>query len=567
MRVSANVMKRILKPLSVFILISFSVGICTAQHQETNIWYFGNHAGLDFNSGSPVAINGGQLVTLEGCFSISNSAGQLLFYSEGTTIWDRNHDTMPNGKNLWGHRSSTQSGIAVKDPGNNNRYYVFTAAAQANIGFAGQPHNGIAYSVVDMNLNGGLGDVDTTQKNIPLVGPATEKLTAVRHCNGTDVWVAAHKWNSNEFYVYQVSATGISAPVISSVGLVHQDVGSGQASETIGYMKFSADGKHLALACFSNMNVAQLFDFQNLTGVVSNPITLNLPPSSNQYNGPYGVSFSPDGSRLYVVWHDYPGSPNIIYQYDMTAGSDSLILASRTMVALTSSKNFGSLQLASNNKLYISNFSYQSSNFIGHPTLGCLNNPNLFGISCGWVPNAVNLDSGRSIWGLPGFIESKFYTYRLNIGNDTTVIEPFLMTLDADTGFQNYLWSTGDTTQTIQVSVVGTYSVSVTNSLGCTEIDYINITAGVGIESHALKADKIIAYFLGDRLIFSGDFGNVDKLNIQLFAIDGKKLLERNIFAVRSNEKREISIFLKAGVYLIRCMTKDFVLAKKVFKG
>ncbi|HLG35201.1 MAG TPA: hypothetical protein VI757_10000, partial [Bacteroidia bacterium] len=330
-------MKRILKPLLVFILAYFSAGICTAQHQETNIWYFGNHAGLDFNSGSPVAISGGQLVTLEGCFSISNSSGQLLFYSDGTTIWDRNHDTMPEGKNLWGHKSSTQSGIVVKDPGSNNLYYVFTAAAQANIGFQGQPHNGIAYSVVDMNLNGGLGDVIVAQKNIPLVGPATEKLAAVRHCNGTDVWVVAHKWNTNEFYAYQVSASGISAPVITVVGLVHQDVGSFQAAETIGYMKFSPDGRRLALACFSQMSVAELFDFNNVTGVVSNPITLNLPPSTNGYAGPYGVSFSPDGSRLYVVWHDFPGNPNIIYQYDMTAGSAVAINASRTMVALNNS--------------------------------------------------------------------------------------------------------------------------------------------------------------------------------------------------------------------------------------
>uniref|UniRef100_UPI001624F343 T9SS type B sorting domain-containing protein n=1 Tax=Chryseobacterium lactis TaxID=1241981 RepID=UPI001624F343 len=41
------------------------------------------------------------------------------------------------------------------------------------------------------------------------------------------------------------------------------------------------------------------------------------------------------------------------------------------------------------------------------------------------------------------------------------------VTLDAGTGFKSYLWSTGATTQTITVSVPGTYSVKVTNSFGC----------------------------------------------------------------------------------------------------
>lgn len=539
----------ILKLLAGVMLLTLASHSSFAQHPEANIWYFGNHAGLDFNSGSPVAISTGELVTLEGCLSISDASGNLLFYSEGSTIWDRNHDTMPNGRNLWGHRSSTQSGVVVREPGSSTRYYVFTAAAQANIGFAGQPHNGIAYSVVDMTLNNGYGDVVAGQKNIPLVGPATEKVAAVRHCNGWDVWVVTHKFNSNEFYAYLVTSSGVQAPVISAVGLVHQDVGSGQASETIGYMKVAPDQQHLALACFSNMNVAQLFDFQNVTGVVSNPITLNLPASTNQYNGPYGVSFSIDGSRLYIGWHDYPGSPNIIYQYDITAGSAAAILASRTMVALTVGWNFGAMQLATDGKLYIANFSFNGSNPnqpIGSPTMGYFTSPNALGLGSGWNPNGVSLSAFTScIWGLPDFIESFFspavatnffdtticaggtaffsptygiamdslswdfgdppsgalnfdtaqatsHTYttqgnyivtlvvhynchhdtiRRNVivnelpifGNDTSLCAVSSFTLDAGNPGSTYLWSTTATTQTITVTASGTYWVEVIN--------------------------------------------------------------------------------------------------------
>jgi len=58
-----------------FSLASFAQG-------EANVWYFGENAGIDFNSGVPVALTDGQLDTLEGCATISNGAGQLLFYEK-----------------------------------------------------------------------------------------------------------------------------------------------------------------------------------------------------------------------------------------------------------------------------------------------------------------------------------------------------------------------------------------------------------------------------------------------------------------------------------------------------
>ena len=65
---------------------------------EANIWYFGGNAGLDFNSGSPVALTGSQMSTEEGCSTISNSSGQLLFYTDGITVWDRNHNIIPTAR-------------------------------------------------------------------------------------------------------------------------------------------------------------------------------------------------------------------------------------------------------------------------------------------------------------------------------------------------------------------------------------------------------------------------------------------------------------------------------------
>src|SRR5207247_2448421 len=132
--------------------------------------------------------------------------------------------------------------------GSTTKYYLFAVGAQA--GYVNSSRTGITYSIVDMTLNGGNGDVDVANKNKPLIAPTCEKLAAVRHCNGKDIWVVVHQWNTDAFYAYLLTAFGISAPVITHSGIVHKDVGSGQNAETIGYMKFSPDGKRLAVACY-----------------------------------------------------------------------------------------------------------------------------------------------------------------------------------------------------------------------------------------------------------------------------------------------------------------------------
>ena len=92
----------VLSPLFVF-----------AQKERTNIWHFGKYAGLDFNQSPPQAITVGQLYTGEGCASIADKSGNLLFYTDGITIWNANHDTIANGDNLQGSFNSAQSALIV----------------------------------------------------------------------------------------------------------------------------------------------------------------------------------------------------------------------------------------------------------------------------------------------------------------------------------------------------------------------------------------------------------------------------------------------------------------------
>src|SRR4051812_13447876 len=134
-----------------FMLLWLLAFMCGRSYSQSyaNWWYFGQNAGVTFQSGSPVASPGGQINTIEGTAAISDAAGNRLFYTEGMLVWNRNHVQMPNGAGLMGNSSSTQSAVIVQKPGSTNIYYIFTVDAQAGA-------NGLRWSEVDMNLQAGM---------------------------------------------------------------------------------------------------------------------------------------------------------------------------------------------------------------------------------------------------------------------------------------------------------------------------------------------------------------------------------------------------------------------------
>jgi gliding motility-associated-like protein len=407
-----------------------------------NNWFFGYNAGLSFNSGSPVSILG-PLSTNEGVATISDTNGNLLFSTDGMKVYNANNLQMPNGFGLWGHISSTQSGVIVPNPANANQYYIFTAAAQA--GFIGV-YSGIAYSMVDMSLNSGLGDI--TIKNIPLIHPAAEKLTAIRHCNGTDYWVICHEWNSANFYAYQVSAAGVAAPIISTVGSVYQATGTNTGA--IGYLKASPNGKKLVatITGIPNNNV-ELFDFNNGTGIVSNPIYI---PTQG---GAYGAAFSPDNTKLYVSFYSYE-----IMQYDISA-------ANLPATQLSSQMYFGALQLGPDGKIYV-------IYVVSSGTIGVINNPNAAGLACNYIANAIPINFGSSTLGLPNFPDNLLTPANFTLGADKNICLDSVE-ISVEMGWNSYSWSTGETTQSIYVNQSGAYWAEVIDNCGTIWRDTINV--------------------------------------------------------------------------------------------
>ena len=125
------------------------IALPLAAQRETANWYFGNNAGLDFNSGIPQVLTDGQIATTEGCSTVSDISGNVLFYTNGVEVWNKNHDRMQNGGGLLGSISSSQSTIVVPNISNSNIYYVFTADVVQSY-LSGGSGNGFNYSIIDM---------------------------------------------------------------------------------------------------------------------------------------------------------------------------------------------------------------------------------------------------------------------------------------------------------------------------------------------------------------------------------------------------------------------------------
>lgn len=385
-----------------FLLLLLNLTKTADAQKQASIWYFGQNAGLDFRNDDPVALTDGALNTFEGSATIADENGNLLFYTDGVTVWNRLHQPMPNGRNLWGSYTTTQT-LIVPKPGNDPIYYIFTASPQFDYIFGpGTDSVGLHYTVVDMAMNGGLGDV--TQKNMLLFKNTTEKITAVHHANGNDVWVVTHEWGNNNFRSYLITDNGIEPiPVVSTEGEPHTTEVGGQINNpnAIAYMKLSPDGSKLGVVLF-HKEIIELFAFDKSTGQVGNRtgIIINTNETGLRF---YGIEFSSNSKFLYyTVSLDFCGvnntdNPTEIWQHSFE--SNQSIKVGDAIGA------FNAMQLGLDAKIYITrcNEIIQDSGF-----MAVINHPNRRGSASGFDEKSLSLSGRKNNIGLPNFIQSYF---------------------------------------------------------------------------------------------------------------------------------------------------------------
>lgn len=401
------------------ITLFFTSATLLAQNQAAN-WAFGVRAGLSFNFGYPIPFDGALIDTPEGCSSISDRLGNLLFYSDGITVWNRNHAVMANGTDLQGDKSSTQSALIVPNPNNDDIFYVFTVDDRGGAG-------GLRYSEVDMSLDGGLGAV-TINKNVLLANPTTEKITAIESSDGRSIWVISHRWMSNEYIAFLVTDTGVNTtPVVSAVGSTH----SGDINNTIGYLKASPNREKIASVVSYDLSETQVFDFDATNGTLSNPITIANYNSNNI--GPYGCEFSPDSNLLYVTEIDRNTATSKVHQYDLTLNSQAAIINSDIIIGEVE-EELGAVQQALDGRLYIA--------IEGGQYLSVIADPNERGAASNFEFNGVHLGGNSSHFGLPPFIQSYFFA--TNVFQNTCYGDTTEFSINTSTTIDAINWDFGD---------------------------------------------------------------------------------------------------------------------------
>jgi gliding motility-associated-like protein len=427
----------------------------TAQLQASQ-WYFGENAALNFNttSGQPQALTNSAMFAEEGCSSRADSLGNLLLYTNGETIWNRQHQPMANGTGLSATAalSATQC-LIVPQPGHPTRYYVFTPPSGSL--------STLRYSVVDMSRQSGLGEV--VEKNTLLLASSTERVAAVLQANHRDVWLVALSGSNNNCFAFSLTAAGLQlTPVVSPQAL---PFGSAFGAE-IGQLKASPNGRKLALVATTApgypTGVVELLDFDTRTGRVANPVLLSSPTEAGNC---YGTEFSPDGTKLYVTKNLPPR--NYLYQYDLAAAgynaSRALIPSASAAAPISPAEWMASLQLGPDGRIYVA--------LGGAPFLSVIAQPNLAGAACDYQYRSVSLSGRLGQLGLPNFLPHELWRLPPIGPSCQDAARPF--TVPAGYAPDSVRWSFGDPASgprnasrlmnpTHTYAAPGTYTVSLT---------------------------------------------------------------------------------------------------------
>lgn len=368
-----------------FLLVGlFAVGVSESRAQggknrSGDVWYFGRNAGLHFEGGAlPTVRTDGALNTVDGsAVATDPETGDLLFYTDGATVWNANHEVMPDGTGLLGDESSGQPAVLVPEPGSDSRFYIFTTGSRE------VSDRTFRYSVVDMREDGGRGDV--VLKNQPLITRGSEKVTATRHCNRRDYWVLTQEWGTNQFFAYPITPSGIGEPIISALGDAWPN-----GDDVQGTAQFSPDGSTLAITS-AGLEQLAFFDFDPSSGLLDN---YRIIATGRSF---YGGEFSPDQSKFYSV--TLPRNGSELVQFNLASDDPATIESSLTVLQTVSGGwQGGQVQLGPDGAIYVS--------FLNRAYLGRIAYPNRPGMLCEYNHNAIALQGGTTGYGLPNFIDS-----------------------------------------------------------------------------------------------------------------------------------------------------------------
>ncbi len=420
--------------------------------QIFNQWYFGEQAGIDFNNGPIAILDGNNQYAEEGCATLSDVNGDLLFYTNGVTIWNREHDIMVNGDSIGGDLQSAQNALIMPFSDDQTLFYVFTTEQ-----VYGDNTYSLRYSIVDMKGDTSLGAVII--KNIKLMDNGTERITGSGF-TGNDV-IVTHELGNNTFRSFTTSEQGLSGAIFSPTGEVHDFMNEQSAS---GYMKISPTYNVLAVN-IPGTNQIEILDFDR--GEVSNPRLIDTGETDL-----YGLEFSASGNRLYATTSS---STSKLIQYDLdsldSANPAADIQATKfDGYPQSANSSYGAIQIAPTGQVYIA--------VDNSTTLGVISAPDGDDDANGFQPAGFDLQGRTSRLGLPNFSQIENSPFQEPVITVTPgcvgqASEFIAVGRDPLNSIENYLWIFGDgTSAAIQDTThiytsPGTYTVQMVLSNRC----------------------------------------------------------------------------------------------------
>ncbi len=472
---------------------------CPVASHEADRWYFGQNAGLDFRNQDPVYDPTNYMMNIPTSPAVmADSNGNILFYTDGSKIYNRAGQIMANGDGLHGFVGYTMPVIIVPKPKSDSIYYVFTTHRPKQNQYDPQTIYGLEYNEINLNRAGGLGEV--TQKNVVLLQPeVSSRLSAVKHANGTDYWVVGHRYdsidsyNAREFCAFLVNESGVNSTYVSSIiGSEHGGNGNwGDSNKGIGYMKISPDGTKLAVAIHGS-DLYEIFNFNSSTGKVTDEIT-----SATTFDEAYGIEFSPDSRYLYgTTTSSSLPSPiytpaSYLFQFDINLGSAMFNINNFDTVAMdTLGSYFGGMQLGTDGRIYVSRSPY------GNAAVSVIANPKRPGSACNFTANFVDLQGKKSRFGFPNFVQSYFSLPHFDV-EQVCFEDETMFTLQNGSNVDNITWTFEGSSTSSDIQPVHTFSAAGTYTVSVTEY-YLGVPYGPYTEE--IIVNELPAPTLGDTV-------------------------------------------------------------------
>ena len=351
-------------------------------------WVMGDYpvSVMDFRQGSPrTARLDDSMQVFKTVANICDKEGNLLFYTNGCYIANRRGRKMPHGDSLsypslyydqvyQTGMPSRQGVLVLPLPGDSNIYYVFhyTPTDSLIVNNGGGAALRFYYSIVDMRLDSGMGDV--VRKNVPIIRNellSFSRMAACRHANGRDWWIVKNAWHYNLYYTFLLTPDTLLGPYIQQIGPL-----TGGSEESFSMSCFSADGSRYATGTGNSPVI--VMDFDRCSGLFSNPDSIYNDMIHAVLNWHYGglPALSPSGRYLYVC------NRLELNQYDLSRQPPGDSVRIVTLRADTNDARdtwqMDEMELAPDGKIYIATWNG------GNGAVSVIDYPDSPGLACGF---------------------------------------------------------------------------------------------------------------------------------------------------------------------------------------